>query len=240
MPLCGLNTNIIELIGCFENKNDKVVEDENKIRYITLENFNLFIEIIDSTLWKTFFIFLMFTGMRKGEVRALKWKNIDFSNEIIKVYENMDKRNRITNTKNKQNRKIKMNKRLVEQLLIYKNEMKKYSDFNEEWFVFSGPAPLSLNSIDRSKDKYFNLLNDNKENLKVQRITLHEFRHSHVSMLINEYIKKCNTLNIKIDTTKFFLMLSNRMGHTIQVMQETYMHLFPTTQDEIVDLLDNL
>lgn len=35
-------------------------------------------------------------------------------------------------------------------------------------------------------------------------------------------------------------MLSDRMGHTIQGMQETYMHLFPTTQDEIVDLLDNL
>ena len=26
----------------------------------------------------------------------------------------------------------------------------------------------------------------------------------------------------------------------IKVMQETYMHLFPTIQDEVVDLLDNL
>lgn len=30
------------------------------------------------------------------------------------------------------------------------------------------------------------------------------------------------------------------MGHSIKVMQETYMHLFPTIQNEIVDLLDNL
>lgn len=35
-------------------------------------------------------------------------------------------------------------------------------------------------------------------------------------------------------------MLSDRMGHTVDVMQRTYMHLFPTIQDEIVDLLDNL
>lgn len=35
-------------------------------------------------------------------------------------------------------------------------------------------------------------------------------------------------------------MMSNRMGSTIQVMQDTYMHLFPTIQEEIVDLLDNL
>ena len=45
---------------------------------------------------------------------------------------------------------------------------------------------------------------------------------------------------MKIDTAKFFLMMSNRMGHTIEVMQETYMHLFPSIQDEIVDLLDNI
>lgn len=56
-----------------------------------------------------------------------------------------------------------------------------------------------------------------------------------MSLLINEYVKSGQT-----DTTKFFLMLSNRMGHSIKVMQETYMHLFPTIQNEIVDLLDNL
>ena len=35
-------------------------------------------------------------------------------------------------------------------------------------------------------------------------------------------------------------MISNRMGHTIQVMQETYMHLFPDTQETITNLLNNL
>ena len=55
------------------------------------------------------------------------------------------------------------------------------------------------------------------------------------SQEINEYLKTGQT-----DTAKFFIMLSNRMGHSIQVMQDTYMHLFPTIQDEIVDLLNNL
>ena len=69
----------------------------------------------------------------------------------------------------------------------------------------------------------------------VKRITVHEFRHSHVSLLINEYIKQGNT-----DTAKFFVLMSQRMGHTIEVMQKTYMHLFPTVRDEIVNLLDDL
>ena len=59
-------------------------------------------------------------------------------------------------------------------------------------------------------------------------------------LLINEFVKFSKEKNIKIDTTKFFVMMSNRMGHTIPIMQRTYMHLFPTIQDEIVDLLDSL
>lgn len=69
---------------------------------------------------------------------------------------------------------------------------------------------------------------------------MHEFRHSHVSLLINEYVKNCEKLNSKVDSTKFFIMMADRMGHLIGVMQNVYMHLFPTVQDEIVNLLDNL
>ena len=61
-----------------------------------------------------------------------------------------------------------------------------------------------------------------------------------MSLLINEYIKTSEEKNMKIDTAKFFLMMSERMGHSISVMQKTYMHLFPSVQDEIVNLLDNL
>lgn len=36
------------------------------------------------------------------------------------------------------------------------------------------------------------------------------------------------------------MITSERMEYTIEVMQRTYMHLFPGIQDEIVQLLDNL
>ena len=106
--------------------------------------------------------------------------------------------------------------------------MKNYTDFSEKWFVFGGPSYLPLTTIDRYKHKYFEISGINE-------ITIHEFRHSHVSLLINEYLKSGQT-----DTAKFFLMMADRMGHSVRVMQDTYMHLFPTIQDEIVNLLDNL
>lgn len=106
--------------------------------------------------------------------------------------------------------------------------MMRYIDFNENWFVFGNSRFMPQTTIDNRKRNYFKIAN-------MSPITIHEFRHSHVSLLINEYIKSGQT-----DTTKFFLMMSDRMGHSIKVMQETYMHLFDSVQDEIIDLLDNL
>jgi len=121
-----------------------------------------------------------------------------------------------------------MKKTLVDSLLNYKKEIQKYIDFKENWFVFGNAIHMSKTTVDRYKHKYFELSG-------VKEITMHEFRHSHVSLLINEYLKTGQT-----DTTKFFVMMSDRMGHTIDVMQKTYMHLFPTVQNEITNLLDNL
>lgn len=237
----GLESNPVAICGRFQAKNDEVINDQDKIRYITYDQFNQFISVIDDINWKTFFIFLYYTGMRKGEVQALNWYDIDFENNIISVNKTLSIKTRdssgykITSTKNYINRKVKMNKVLSEQLKIYKKEMMKYTDFQESWFIFGCSRFMPQITIDRKKHYYFKL-----SDLEQQEITIHEFRHSHVSLLVNEYIKKCRELNIKIDTYKFFLMLANRMGHTVEVMQRIYMHLFPSTQDEIVNLLDNL
>lgn len=228
----GLESNPVSTVGRFQQKNEEVISDKEKLRYITYENFNKFISVINDITWKTFFLFLYYTGMRKGEIQALTWNDIDFNDNEIIVNKTLSVKThdlyKITSTKNNLNRKIKMNKTLIDQLTNYKNKMIKYSDFSESWFVFGCSRFLPQTSIDRYKHKYF-LLAD------VPEITIHEFRHSHVSLLINEYIKSGQT-----DTTKFFLMMSNRMGHSIDVMQKTYMHLFPTIQNEIVDILDNL
>ena len=37
-----------------------------------------------------------------------------------------------------------------------------------------------------------------------------------------------------------FIMLSERMGHTIEVMQQVYMHLFPNIQSKVVNIMNDL
>ena len=233
----GITLNAVAICGRFEKTDDQVIKDSEKIRYITYEQFKQFISVVDDPMFNVFFTFLYFTGMRKGEVQALTWNDIDFENNQIIVNKTLSIKTsdlyKITNTKNSQNRKIKMSTSLRKILFDYKNEVSKYTDFNEDWFVFGNSRFLPETTIARKKNIYF-------KKAELKSITIHEFRHSHVSLLINEYINTSKTKNMKIDTAKFFLMMSNRMGHTVEVMQRTYMHLFPTIQDEIVDLLDNL
>lgn len=233
----GLPNNPMQQSGRFEKKNEEIIDDKEKLRYITYDEFQQFISVVNNNMWKTFFTFLYYTGMRKGEVQALNWNDIDFKQNIIIVNKTLTVKTRehykITSTKNNINRNIKMNNVLIDILKNYKKEMMEYSDFKNSWFVFGGPRFLPQTTIDNVKHKYFSLSN-------VNEITIHEFRHSHVSLLINEYVNTSKEKNMKIDTAKFFLMMSNRMGHTINVMQSTYMHLFPTIQDEIVDILNNL
>lgn len=232
MRNCSLISNPVIISGRFQRKNDEVITDEEKIRYITYEQFNQLISVIDDIVWKTFFTFLYYTGMRKGEIQALNWSDINFNNNEIIVNKTLSIKTKdnykITSTKNYINRKIKMNKTLYSQLVLYKKEMMKFNDFNEKWFVFGCGRFMPQTTIDRKKHYYFQLSG-------IKEITVHEFRHSHVSLLINEYIKSGQT-----DTTKFFLMMGNRMGHSVAVMQKTYIHLFPTIQNEIVDILNNL
>lgn len=239
-----LEKNVAKLIDNFQDNAERIIKDDEKLRYITLNEFNLFISVIDDISWKTFFIFLFYTGCRKGEVQALTWHDINLEDKIIIIDKTLSVKTKnkigsvcakITSVKNKKNRKVKISKVLYEQLIEYKKEMSKYTDFNEDWFVFGCTRFFAQTSIDNKKHEYFL-----KANLQDREISIHEFRHSHVSLLINEYVKVSKEKNMKTDMAKFFLMMSERMGHTVSVMQKTYMHLLPTIQDEIVDLLDNL
>lgn len=228
-----LNYNPVHLSGRFKKKNDEVVTNKEKLRYITYEEFCKFVSVIDNDLWKAFFTTLYLTGMRCGEIVALTWDDIDFNRNVIIVnktisFHCINEKYKITSTKTGVNRDITMSNKLIEELKEYKEKVKQYGDYTDNWFVFGNGDVLRVYQITKAKDYYFNLA-------RVRKITIHEFRHSHVSLCVNEYLKNGGT-----DSTNFFIMMSQRMGHGLKVMQDVYLHLFPSVQDNIVDLLNNL
>lgn len=226
-----LKLNPVAMFGRFKSEaRQRVIKD--KLRYITKNDFDKLLEVVDNSMYRIFFIFLFYTGCRRGEANALTWKDVDFDKKEILISKTLsfDKKGGyvINPPKNNKDRIIKMSNFLYNELLNYKQEVMRYTDFLESWFVFGNSLYLPKTNADRYKKKYFQIAN-------LKEITYHEFRHSHVSLLVNEYLKTGQT-----DTTKFFVMMSERLGHTVDEMQKTYLHLFPTIQNEIIDILDNI
>ena len=220
--------NVNKTLGNYQEKKDKIVKDE--LKYMTYEDYLKFISVIDDIEWKTFFMFLYLTGMRIGEVLALTFNDLKGDTIVVNktLYSKIKGSYSITSTKNNLNRIVKMDNSLLNQMNEYIKHMQSYTDYSNSWFLFGGSRYFAPTTISRYKHKYFELSG-------VNEITIHQFRHSHVSLLANQYIKSGNT-----DATKFFLMMSQRLGHSVDVMQRTYMHLFPQSQDSIVDILNKL
>ena len=211
-------------------KEHSTIQTEDKLRYITKEDFDKFISVIDDDMYRLLFEMLFYTGMRKGELLCLTWNDVDLDRKVIRINKTLYKihDNKPTTNKTNQVREIYLNDTFVRNLANYKANRMSFKDFSNNWYVFGDTLTLSTTSLERKKHHYFELSG-------VKEITIHEFRHSHVSLLVNEYLKSGNT-----DSTKFFIMMSQRLGHTIPVMQKTYMHLFPDTQNDLVNMLNNL
>jgi len=222
----NLEYNPLKLVENFKEKNDKVIEEE-KVRFMTNEEYKLFINEVDEE-FKIIFHFLYETGCRKGEMTSLKWKNIDFENEKVKLNTTFSRKKNggfmIANTKNGKSKYIDISKNLINELKELYNKMKKIDDFSKEWFVFGGIKPISYTTLARKKEETFKRLKD--QNINITQITIHEFRHSSASYMISNHIP------IEI--------IAYRLGDSPETIRRTYAHLFPDTQKSAKGLFNNL
>ena len=84
--------------------------------------------------------------------------------------------------------------------------------------MFGRDKPVSRTQITRVKDKAVDLSG-------VKPITIHQFRHSHASILIN------GGMNI--------VAVSRRLGHSdVEMTLKVYTHLFKNKDTEITDFLE--
>jgi integrase len=219
----GLKDNPCRLVGNFKNPE----ELEEELQYWTHDEFKEFIsKITNDLVYLVFFSFLYFMGTRKGEAMALSWKDINFDNHTVSIAKTVAEKSKeggwkITPPKTKSSiRRILMPKELERMLKIYYEYCKQFEDFSDDSFVFGIYRPLATTTIQRTFDKYLALTN-------LKKIKIHDLRHSHASLLIN--------LGANV------LIVSKRLGHKdVNETLNTYSHMFPNKEKEVVDLIDNL
>lgn len=184
--------------------------------YWTLQEFLDFREGLKGRLGVyTCFEVLYWTGMREGELLALFPEDVDLDAKVIsinKTYQRMKGEDIFTSPKTeKSKRKIPVPDFLC-------REIKQYMDkvYSNEGRLF----PYNRAYLTNAMKKACQLTG-------VRRIRIHDIRHSHVSLLINQGFDA--------------LVIARRVGHEkVSTTLNTYAHLFPNKQEKLVSMLEDL
>lgn len=216
----GLKENIASLTGNFKRK----TELKRNVDFWTYEEYKQFISVVNDNVYNALFETLYYTGLREGEALALNWN--DYINETLDINKTISKElvdNKLvinTPKTTKSNRKVKLDNELVKKLNDLKEFYKSFEGFTNEWFIFGGLNPLSPTTVGRKKNEYCELAN-------VKKIRIHDFRHSHASLLIS----------LKVPIT----VVSERLGHSdINMTLNTYSHMIPNDETKATDGINNL
>ena len=186
--------------------------------YWTYDEYIAFSEgVKDKSLSYICFEVLYWTGMREGELLALSPADIDLDNKTISInrtYQRIEGKDVFTSPKTrKSKRKIPIPDFLCQELSDY-IQSRYMLDADERLFPVT-KSYLSHEMIRGCK------------NTGVKKIRIHDIRHSHASLLINQ---GCDAL-----------MLADRLGHEkVSTTLNTYSHLFPHKQQELVHSLESL
>lgn len=223
-----LPKNPLTNVGNFKDVYFEMQQD--KLQYYTPEQFLKYIATAREncatlTDWGyyVFFSIAYYTGMRKGEINALKWSDLEGS--IIHVRRSIAQKlmgdDRETPPKNKSSyRDLQIPAPLTKILDEHKARQQKTEQFTEDFRICGGIQCLRDTSLDLKNRKF-------SEQAGLPRIRIHDFRHSHASLLANEGI------NIQ--------EIARRLGHSkIEITWNTYSHLYPREEERAVAVLNKI
>jgi integrase len=155
------------------------------------------------------------TGMRIGEILALRWKRLDLLRGTIEVAETYSDGEFGSPKTRSSNRVIPMSSFLCQLLKTHRSGSKKTA---ADDLVFCTPVGTPLNP----KNLYNRVLAPACDRIKQPRISWHSFRHTHATLLteVGESIKTAQAL----------------LGHSdLGTTLNTYSHVIPDSQRRAVE-----
>jgi integrase len=173
----------------------------------------------------------LFTGMRIGEVLALRWSRVDLTRKVIEVRETVEQTVahgiRLKVPKSKAGRRdVSLPDFLVEVLRKFRTEQ-----LEIRIKLGAGKLPndsLLFGGIDGelpSQKYYSQMWSDLAAQIEMPEITFHSLRHTHASMLISEGVD--------------VVTISKRLGHAKpDVTLRTYAHLFATDDSKAASAIN--
>lgn len=223
-----LPSNPIIKVGNFKD----AYETKKEIAYYTVDEFTKFISAAYNTAqqkglyehnYLVFFCILFYLGLRKGEANALRWT--DLKKDVIRIRRSISQKlgNGDVETPPKNhssNRDLVLPQPLSALLKEHYKLYSRVDGFCKSWYICGGSKCLRDTSISNRNIQY-------SKQAGVKTIRIHDFRHTHASLLANEGI------NIQ--------EIARRLGHTnIEITLNTYSHLYPREEERAVKLLNKI
>lgn len=170
-----------------------------------------------------FFNIAFYTGMRKGEINALTWNNVQ--DNVIKVRQSITVHHDGSHTIGDPKTPSSVRDIIIPEplsIILEEHKARQMTDprFTDDYFVCGGISALRNDTLlDR------NVTYHTAANLK--HIRIHDFRHSHATVLIN------NGINI--------MEICRRLGHRdIKITLERYSHLYPQEEQKALSILNEI
>ncbi len=191
-----------------------------------------FLEVAEREAKDVMYDFVLSSGLRQGEVFALPWYNIDFERETVTVTQSVSyDANGVPELIPKgegSHRTLSIPSYLVAKL----EQHKRIQDMRKE--QFGDHYQHDLNLVFPKTDGGFHNPNNIRRQLyglmkkaKVRRITFHDLRHTHASMLIRSGAQP--------------KIVQARLGHKdIETTFRYYAHLWPNADQEAVKVLEKM
>ena len=211
-------------------KKDDITSDD-KDKYYSKEELKQFLELVESEhdiKLTAMFRLLAYTGIRKGELQALNWDDIDFTNNMITVNKtlalNTEKKVVVQTPKSKSSiRSISIDEQTA-------NILKRWKLKQRERFLMVGTRikkhqPCFSDEVTNSY-LYLNFMNANLKRIckknEFKLIKVHGFRHTHCSLLFE---------------SGFTIQeVQDRLGHSdLKTTMSIYAHVTEKQRDKMAD-----
>lgn len=215
--------------------------EKSEIEIFTYEEQKQFIKSLEETgdRFKTLYKFALGTGLRRGEILALQWSDIDFEKKEVSVTKslkyagknelsNIDKATFIIQTPKSESsiRKVPIPSNLIKELKEYKilqakEKLKNAVVYQDKGYVFAKEdgRPIEGQYLQRYYKKAL-------QNAGIQYRKFHITRHTYASRLIEKNV------NLKVVQTL--------LGHSsLKMTSEIYAHVLPKQKIDAVELLND-
>jgi len=169
------------------------------------------------------------TGVRRGELAALKWEHVDLTNKVIHIRENMVKAGTEILEKSPKSdagrRDISIGSDVA--ALLSNAKMQYFIDKTEPGFKDLGYVVHKKNGDPYRPDAITKKWERFLEHHNLPHIRLHDLRHTHATLLIQSGVSP--------------KVVQERLGHAdINITLNTYTHVMPEMAQEAADKIDSL